>query len=220
MRRTTVPHLGMNIETIEVGEFQVNCFVVWDSATLQALVIDPGGNAESILSFLRKKRLSVAACLLTHGHFDHIGALKDVNQAFPSPIAIHPADLAWAFTEANQFPPFYPPVTKPAAEIRALKDGQIWTDGGLSYAVIETPGHSPGSVCFHFKADAALFSGDTLFAGSVGRTDLPGGHSRSLTVSLKKLARLPDDTRVFPGHGPATDIAQEKETNYFMQMAG
>ncbi len=207
----------MHIETIVVGDFEVNCFVVWGEPR-QALVVDPGQDADRILAALRKHQLTVAAYLLTHAHVDHISALGDLAGQCPAPIAAHPADLVWAFAPTNQLMPYYPPPRKPApADFRELADGSDHTDGGLTYRVIATPGHTPGCVCYHFAGEKVLLSGDTLFADSVGRTDLPGGNARQLTASLKKLAALPDDTVVYPGHGPQTSIGQEKRTNFYMQ---
>jgi glyoxylase-like metal-dependent hydrolase (beta-lactamase superfamily II) len=206
----------MHIETIVVGEFQVNCFVVWGQSD-KALVIDPGSDAELILQFLKQKKLTVAAYLVTHGHMDHICGLADLYSARPAPIGISEDDLEWSFSNANQMPPYYGVPKRPAEIARLLKDGQEWNDAGLAYKVISTPGHTPGAVCFHFEGANCLFTGDTLFAGSVGRTDLPGGSSRVLSASLKKLAGLPDATLIYPGHGLSSDIAMEKRTNYFMQ---
>ncbi len=205
----------MNIETIVVGAFQANCFVVWGEAK-QAIIIDPGDDSECILNFLQECKLSVAAYMLTHGHMDHISSLAALHEALPAPIGLHPRDLAWAFTEVNNMPPYGVP-TKPAQIERALEDGQSWQDGGLTYQVIETPGHTPGGICFHFPDQNALFVGDTLFAGSVGRTDFPGGNSRALKQSLQRLRLLDDDLTVYPGHGPTTTMGIEKQTNFFMQ---
>lgn len=205
----------MHIETIIVGEIQTNCYVVWTESK-QAIVIDPGAEATRILAFLEKNNLSVATYLLTHGHMDHISALKDMYEAMPAPIGLHSADIEWAFDESNQMPPFYLAPKRQPEIARVFKDKQEWTDGGLTYRVISTPGHTPGSVCFHFQEQDVFFSGDTLFAGSVGRADLPGGNSQVLSASLKKIATLPDNTVVYPGHGPATDMAHEKKTNFFM----
>ena len=206
----------MNIETIVVGQFQVNCSVVWGPAR-QAIVIDPGEDAEVILDFLDERNLEVAAYLLTHGHVDHVSAVAALHEARPAPVAIHPADGSWAFGDANQMAPFYGPPARPARIERELEDGQTWEDGGLTYRVIETPGHTPGGVCFHFPESNALIVGDTLFAGSVGRTDLPGGNSRVLQESLRRLQKLDDSITVYPGHGPTTTIGHEKRTNFFMR---
>lgn len=207
----------MDVETIVVGEFGVNCLVC-AGVNGQALVVDPGEDAGDILARLRERRLTVAAYLLTHGHCDHVTALAALAEAMPAPVAMHPADWRWAFSDANTLPPFFATAPRrPAGEHIDFAEGTAYTYAGLPFTVIETPGHTPGGVCIHFEADETLITGDTLFAGSVGRTDLPGGSSRTLAASLKKLKALPDHTRILPGHGPASTIGREKRTNYFMQ---
>lgn len=207
----------MRIETLVVGEFQVNCYIIVGHEN-HCLILDPGKDAETIKDSVATNGLTVSAYLLTHAHMDHISALADLLDSHPAPVACHHADWAWAFSAENAMPPFYPAPRQPeSVEHRALSEGQAWRDAGLMYRIIETPGHSIGSVCFHFPEDNVLFSGDTLFAGSVGRTDLPGGDSRQLGASLEKLAVLPDETAIYCGHGPHTSLSQEKQTNFFMQ---
>ena len=162
----------------------------------------------------------MSAYLITHGHMDHVSALAPLCAALPAPVAMHPRDAAWAFTADNQMPPFYPVPAQPPAIERPLADGQTWVDGALRYEVLATPGHTPGGVCFYFPADKVVFTGDTLFANSVGRTDLPGSSERALTTSLRKLLQLPDDTVVYPGHGPHTTIGAERAANPFLQDLG
>ena len=205
----------MNIKTISVGPFHVNCYLIWGDGK-DAIVIDPGSDAKKILRAIEGQSLRVAAILLTHGHCDHVSAVAEVHREHPAPIAIHPEDGRWAFDPHNQLLPYYE-APEPAVITRELADGQEWTDAGFAYRVIATPGHSPGGVCFYFPNEKALFSGDTLFDGSVGRTDLIGGSARVLTQSLAKLVVLPDETRVHPGHGDATTIGKEKRNNYFMR---
>lgn len=206
----------MNIETLAVGLFGANCHIAWGKDS-KALIIDPGGDPDVIMSAVKARHLTISAYLLTHGHMDHIDALADMYEQAPAPIGMHSDDLLWAFSEANILPPYYtsPPRRPPKIE-RSLTDGQKITDGGLTYEVLHTPGHSPGCACFYFAAEDVLFTGDTLFAGSVGRTDLPGGNSRTLARSLARLATLPDSTLLYPGHGPDSTMAQEKRTNMFM----
>jgi len=206
----------MNIECLTVGPFQASCYVAWGPER-HAVVIDPGADAAAILAFLDAHQMDVACYLLTHGHMDHISALAEVSEKHPAPYAIHALDLKWAFGPLNQSPPYYPVPRRPAGALRTLDDGQTWKDGGLSYTVIGTPGHSPGGVCFYFAPARALFSGDTVFQGTVGRTDLPGGDGRVLTQSLRKLAQLPPETRIFPGHGPETRLADEFRINPFLK---
>lgn len=206
----------MNIETLELGLLGANCYVV-HSGTPEALVIDPGGDPDVIAEIVKRKKLSIVAYILTHGHMDHICALADVYDMASAPIAMHADDLAWAFTKANTLPPYYMvPPRRPSKIDRKVMDGQVFTDGGLTYRVIHTPGHSPGCICLYFETENVLFTGDTLFAGSVGRTDLPRGSSAVLALSLARLAELPDKTVVYPGHGPQTTIGHEKRTNPYM----
>ncbi|MBL7076948.1 MAG: MBL fold metallo-hydrolase [Kiritimatiellae bacterium] len=207
----------MKIETIVVGEFAVNCFVCTGTDS-QALVIDPGEDAHVVVAHLKEQGLNVAAYLMTHGHCDHISGLAAVHDAFPAPVAMHPTDWDWAFTQANTLPPFFCTAPRrPDSERVDLVDGSSYTYAGLTFSIIDTPGHTPGGVCIYFETEATLITGDTLFADSVGRTDLHGGDSRVLAASLKKLKTLPDQTTIFPGHGPSSTIGQEKRTNYFMQ---
>ncbi len=206
----------MHVQSVLVGEFGVNCYVVWGDAQ-RALVIDPGADAEAVADVIDSKRLTVAAYLITHGHMDHVSALAPLATLYPAPIAMHPKDAAWAFSKVNAMLPYYAAPVRPAAIERHLAGGETYEDGGLTYQVIATPGHTAGGVCFYFPAAKAVFTGDTLFAGSVGRTDFPGGDESLLNASLRVLTRLPDATTVFPGHGPQTTIGQEKATNPFIR---
>jgi hydroxyacylglutathione hydrolase len=202
----------MNIDTITVGPFEVNCYIVRGVAD-DLLVIDPGADASRIRELLRG---SVAAYLLTHGHADHVSALADLMSSHPAPVYLHEADMRWAFTDRNQIPPYYAAPAPPNGIVHYVTDGAVYSEGGFRFCALETPGHTPGGVCFWFPNEGILFSGDTLFNGSVGRTDLPGGSARLLSASLQKIAGLPDHTRVYPGHGPATTIGAEKKTNAFL----
>ena len=206
----------MNIHTVVVGDFQVNCYLVSNDRG-KALVIDPGGDTDEIALALEKHELTVAAYLITHGHMDHISALAELANLHPAPVCIHPSDEKWAYGGANQMLPYYGVPARPAMTVRRLADGQQWEDEGIRYRVITTPGHTPGGVCFHLYEEKMLFTGDTLFAGSVGRTDFAGSSDTLLDESLMKLIRLPDDTVVYPGHGPATTIGREKKSNPFLR---
>ncbi len=205
------------VDTLVVSLFQSNCFVVRQNGGRDALVIDPGDNAGDILAHLDRYGLTVAAYLLTHGHVDHVHALADMVAARPAPVAMHPADAAWAFTERAAFPPYYGAPEAPPRIDRELSGNQHWKDIGLDYHIIETPGHSPGGVAFYFETEKALFSGDSIFRGSIGRSDLPGADPKVLADSLRHLTTLPDDVTVYCGHGPATTIGRERNSNPFLR---
>ncbi len=206
----------MEIETIPVGPYEVNCYIV-RMPDARAIVVDPGDDADRIEAVITRQGLRICAYLVTHGHTDHLCALAPLHKKYPAPIAAHADDARWMFSERNQLPPYYPAPGRPHEELRLVADGEELEYGGMECRVITTPGHSPGGICFHFEEDGVLFAGDTLFQGSVGRTDLPGGSAKTLSLSLRKLATLPDSTRVYPGHGPSTTIAMEKKTNYFLR---
>ncbi|HMO50600.1 MAG TPA: MBL fold metallo-hydrolase [Kiritimatiellia bacterium] len=207
----------VHIETLVVSLFDSNCFVIRHEDQDKALVVDPGDDAPQIIEYLRTNGLTVAAHLITHGHVDHVSALADLVAAFPAPVAMHPADARWAFTERAAFPPYYDAPRAPPRIERELAEGQEWTDIGLTYRIIETPGHSPGGVAFYFPAEKMLFGGDTLFRGAIGRSDLPGARPADLAASLKRLLTLPDDVTVYCGHGPETTIGAERRHNPFLQ---
>ncbi len=202
---------------IPVGAFTSNCYLIPAPGSSAALVIDPGDDAAIILAELENRGLVPAAYLLTHGHMDHVSALAEVAARYPAPIGLHPLDAAWAFTPANAAPPYYPTPRAPSTIERAWAAGQRWEDVGFRYDILFTPGHSPGSVSFHFPQQRWLFCGDVLFAGSVGRADLPGASPRTLLASLDTLMALPPDTTVFPGHGPTTTLAHERKTNPWLR---
>ena len=197
--------------TIQVGGFEANCSILSENG--KAWIVDPGQEADRIIDLLAKKGLEPAGVLLTHGHFDHIGAIPGLLEKFPElPIYIHEKDAPMFGHPLNQLPPEYPSFAKPRnlTTLDKLEDLE-----GLE--IVETPGHTPGGVCYYFPKDKLLLSGDTLFAGSVGRTDFPGGDMATLMDSLQKLAALPGDTLVIPGHGMHTRIALEKSGNPFLQ---
>ena len=212
----------MNIEQISVGPYEVNCAIIWGSEK-QALVLDPGMNAKNIKKVINENNLQVAAYLITHGHADHIHALAELHTALPAPIYMHPADQKWAFGPNTEIPPFYGVPDKPDADFPAFGKGELsfsnpWKIADLSFQTLETPGHTPGCVCYWFENNNICFTGDTLFKGSAGRTDLPGGDSRILSDSLKKLAAtLPPETKLIPGHHDSTTMQHELATNFFLQ---
>lgn len=209
----------MDVLGVAVGPFASNCYIAGAPGAREVLVIDPGDDADQIARILQARELTPVCYLLTHGHMDHVSALADLREQFPAPVAMHPLDAEWAFTIRNTMPPFYirPPRAVPID--RSLADGQEWEDAGLRYRVLHTPGHSRGSVSLYFPDAGVLFPGDVLFRDSIGRTDLPGGDVQAIYESLRRLFELPDETRVYPGHGPETTIGRERRYNPFVTGA-
>ena len=206
----------MEYQLMTVGAFEVNCALLWSPGAREAWVIDPGEDAGTILAALRQRDLTLARILLTHGHIDHIAALDDLLHAFPeTPVAMHAADAAWAFGPLNRLPP-YETVPRLPATLQTVDEGDLIVTGALQAKVLHTPGHSPGCICLSLDNERLLFTGDTLFAGTVGRTDLPGGNGGKLARSLKRLAALPGDWTIIPGHGPETTMATECRVNPFL----
>ncbi|NLG35600.1 MAG: MBL fold metallo-hydrolase [Lentisphaerae bacterium] len=207
----------MNIQARVTGFIEENCFFVTHPGTRETVVIDPGDNASELAAFLQEQQAIVVAYLLTHGHVDHLTDLAELSAAFPAPVHLHPLDAAWCFSKHNDLPGFYPAPAKPACPLVHVREGDVLELAGAHWRVIETPGHTPGGICWKLDAPAVLFTGDTLFRGSAGRTDLPGGDPRALASSLRKLAALPDDLAVYPGHGEPSTIGHEKKTNWFLR---
>jgi glyoxylase-like metal-dependent hydrolase (beta-lactamase superfamily II) len=208
--------LDMNFHVLPIGPYEANCSILWGDPS-QAWVVDPGADSAQILGFLEKKGLGVGVLVLTHGHFDHVSAVNDILEKYPVPVYLHAEDAAWAFSPINAMPP-YRPTRRPATLVTEKRDGDTLAFGGLTARLIHTPGHTPGGCCLYFEAEKLLVAGDTLFAGSVGRTDLPGGNGEVLEASLRRLKALPDDTRVICGHGPMTTLGVEKRGNPYFQV--
>ena len=212
----------MDIQRIVTGAYQENAYLVFDGAG-KAAAVDPGEDAPRILAALRDAGAELAAVLLSHGHLDHIAALPALLAAAPAPVHVAAADADWCFTERNRLEPYAPVLSPPANLAEDLSEGAEVRAGGLVFRVLATPGHSPGSVCFLLGSTpgipAVLFAGDTLFAGSIGRTDFEGGDDAAMAASLRRLASLPPETRVLPGHGPATTIARELRVNPYLLSA-
>jgi len=211
----------MHIETRTTGFFEENCYFVSNPETHETVVIDPGDDADQLIARLRELEATVPAILMTHGHADHLSALAKLANTFSAPVYIHAQDAEWCFTPLAALPGFYDTPEKPRTPIRTdLPLQEPLFLAGAHWRVIETPGHSPGGVCWTLEEEQSLFAGDTLFRGSAGRTDLPGGDARILTASLRTLAALPEDWTVYPGHGEPTTLSDEKKHNYFMQFEG
>ncbi len=203
----------MLVKTIAVGALATNCYIIGCEKTKQAAVIDPGDEAGRILDAVREAGLKVTRVLLTHAHFDHIGAADEVVKASGAPLALHPDDLPLLQAGGGAlFFDFQPPPIPDT--VVSLATGQEIAVGELTLRVLHTPGHSPGHVTFYDPAEGALFDGDVLFADGIGRTDLPGGSFEVLLRSIgEQLMTLPDETVVYPGHGPATTIGHERRSN-------
>jgi glyoxylase-like metal-dependent hydrolase (beta-lactamase superfamily II) len=212
------------IESVESMPFGENSYVIWRRGRSDAVVVDPGFDPQSILEILDRQGLGLAAILNTHGHADHIAGNEAMKGAFPAAPLIIGCNESGLLRDprANMSLSFGLPVLSPEAD-RLVRDEDSLEVGGLTFRVREIPGHSPGSVVFLCDefAPAFVFAGDVLFAGSIGRTDLGGNLPQLLTGIRSKLLSLPDETRIYPGHGPATTIGAERRTNPFVgQQAG
>ena len=195
----------LNMKMLPLGAYQTNCYLVWEETSPACVVIDPGYEPDAVLNEAKKLGKEIAAILLTHGHFDHVGAVRDLAAETGCPVYLHEADLTMP-PQMTAGPLYY---------TNTYGEGDFVEKAGLSFKVLHTPGHTPGSVCL--ASENALFSGDTLFWGSCGRTDLPGGSWSTIRVSLQHLADLPGNYEVYPGHGDATSLDFERKMNPYMQ---
>jgi hydroxyacylglutathione hydrolase len=201
-----------------VGPLQCNCSVIGDEKTHEAMVIDPGDQIEGILEILRQEKLTLRQIVITHAHIDHVGGAMKLKAATGAPILMNQNDYALLKMLDMQaaWVGMRPPGDVQVDE--AVGQGRVLKIGETSSSVIHTPGHTEGSICLYFPKEKKLIAGDTLFAGSIGRTDLPGGSMDKIMRSLHtQVLALPDETEVIPGHGPVTTIGEERETNPFLQ---
>ncbi|MDY0189290.1 MAG: MBL fold metallo-hydrolase [Desulfuromonas sp.] len=205
----------MLIRILAVGPLQVNCYLVACPRTKKAMIIDPGDEGENILELLEHDGLELELVVNTHGHFDHVGANYMVLEKTGAQLCMHRDDLPLLKVAAQYAESYGLPAVESPEPQRFLVNGDIIKVGDLSFEVIHTPGHSPGGICLY--GEGHLFSGDTLFAGSIGRTDLPGGDLEQLLSHIhSQLMVLPDATVVHPGHGPESTIGREKSVNPFL----
>lgn len=195
----------LNLKCLPLGDYQTNCYFLWEEGSSTCAVIDPGYEPQKVLAAAENFGKTIEAVLLTHGHFDHVGAVRDVVAATDCRVYLCPKELSLP-----------PQITAgPLYYTDTYEDGDFISVAGLQLQVLCTPGHTPGSVCL--MCEDILISGDTLFAGSCGRTDFPGGSTETILRSLQRLAGLPGDFRVFPGHGEDTSLSRERQYNPFMR---
>ena len=203
----------MKIYTLPLGDYQTNCYIVHEEASGSCAVIDPGYEPRTILRALDQLGLTLDAILLTHGHFDHVGAVQALVEATGCKLWMSESD--WSQFPSPVIHHYFPLANCDFCEVHFCEDGEIIHAGGLTFTALSTPGHTSGSMCF--VCENAMFSGDTLFARSCGRTDLPGGDWDTIMDSLKRLAELEGDYTVLPGHGEASTLERERRLNPYMR---
>ncbi|MBI1920447.1 MAG: MBL fold metallo-hydrolase [Geobacter sp.] len=207
----------MIFETVVVGALGVNCFILGCDETSEALVVDPGADAERILPVVAKLGLRVTTVVNTHGHFDHVGGNRRVLEATNAELLIHEADALYLQRAVVTAARYGVVAEDSPAPSRFLTDGMTINFGRKSLQVLHTPGHTQGGCCLYLASEGMVITGDTLFADSVGRTDLPGGSHEQLIASITgKLLSLPDETKVYPGHGPSSSIGHERRHNPYL----
>lgn len=212
----------LDLDWTPVGSFQVNCYLLADKDTKEAVLVDPGDEASRLLAWVEEKGYALKAIWLTHAHVDHIQAVAAIRDRAGVKVSLHPGDWPLAEQLATQAMMLgLAPGGKALTPDVKLADGMELTVGKIRATVWHTPGHSPGSCCLLLPArgeqPGRLITGDTLFAGSIGRTDLPGGSMEKIGASLERILTLPDDTRVHPGHGPDTTVGVERRMNPFLR---
>ena len=209
--------MALSLETFTVGPLMENCYLLADPNTNKAVLIDPGDEAPRLLAALEQASLTLEAIWLTHAHFDHVGAVADLLDKLTVPVYLHPADQTLYENAAQAAQRWGIPLRQPTTPTRALEDGDTLKLGDTEVQCLFTPGHAPGHISFYLPSEGYVLAGDALFKGSIGRTDLPlGDHAQLLESIETKLLPLPDNTVVYPGHGPETTIGAEKRNNPFL----
>lgn len=204
----------MRVETLTVGPMQENCYLVIDDATSAAALVDPGEEGDRLVATVRRAGARLEAIWVTHAHLDHVGGIAAVKRALDVPVYLHPDDEPLYRIADRQAAAYGLSMEPPPPPERTLADGQRLRLGALEFSVLHAPGHAPGHVVIH--GEGVAFCGDCVFAGSIGRTDLPLSDGRRLAASLERIAALPPDTILYPGHGPATTLGEELRTNPFL----
>ncbi len=207
----------MHVRTETVGPFQENCYLLTDADTRHAVLIDPGDEGARLIAAVEESGCTLRALWITHAHIDHVGAIAAVKRRWDVPVCLHPADRPLYDRVPDQGRKYGLRIEAPPAPDRDLAEGDVVTVGGLSFRVMHVPGHAPGHVAF--VGHGVVFGGDCLFAGSIGRTDLPLSDPRALQQSLARFGALPPETVVYAGHGPATTIGEEHRSNPFLNGA-
>lgn len=206
----------MNIKTLQLGELNANCYIAV-TAPNQCIAVDVGGSPRLLIEYLKMNKLELTKILLTHGHFDHMGGVEDVRQATGAEVFVHENDApmlessALSLHASISIMPF-----KSVSKYETFRDGCVINDGNFSFTAMHTPGHSSGSVCYICNEDKIIFSGDTLFCCSVGRTDFPGSSVPDMKSSLQSLCMLDGDYKVYPGHNESTTLDYERQNNPYL----
>ena len=204
----------MNVQTITVGAFQENCYLLVDDRANRAVIVDPGSEGDRLIDAVERSGATLEAIWITHAHVDHVGAVASIKRKWDVPIYLHPLDRRLYEAASRQAEVYGVPFEQPPPPDREFSDGQRVKVGEREMTVMHAPGHAPGHVVIH--GDAIALVGDCLFAGSIGRTDLPFSNPPQLSATLEKLAALPPDTVVYPGHGVETTIGEERISNPFL----
>ena len=206
--------VSVTVTGLTVGAFQENCYLLIEPGTNRCAIVDPGAEPDRIITDIERAGAVPEAIWLTHAHLDHVGAIAGVKRRWDIPVYLHPLDRPLYDMASRQAAMYGLPFEQPPAPECTLADGDVLRIGAVEFAVMHAPGHAPGHVVFH--GHGLVFAGDCLFAGSIGRTDLPMSNPRDLAASLDRIVALPEDAVVYPGHGPATSIGVELRSNPFL----